>query len=481
MFGSQFVSNAWQRTLLAGAVAVVLPGCLVPIENTGLEATIEGTWTVDGAPANASSCAAWGVDAVQLNLYEGGSAIPYETLQAPCSGGIIDSRSAIGSYISSGSYQFDFVALRGLTEVGRNARAGITLAAGDHGRVSTDFSSGGGFNPVGSDATGEATWTIDGAPATAANCAALGIASVRIAFQNGSTWVAHPGLTASCAAGRIDTRPNAVIRAGAWQMQVQALNAAGEIVGPGMIESRNVTAGSHVVMQPTIFTSGAFMPLGTDASVSASWRLNARMPTVNACYAVGADRVRISLFAATDIDFENGITVYQANCATGALDSGVMNVVRAGRYLWALEAIDSTGAIIVEYSEDMPVDITVGSRVMFPTVDFMLPTTVTFDIGWTAPSGGAVTTCAAAGVQTMGYSLQRGVTIIDSSTSRPCADLMSWDSGAFATLTPGDYQLTVQGFNAAGRKQWDVLPGFCTVSVGPLGLVATDCTAGFTP
>lgn len=478
LFRTQIMSKPWQLALFAGAVMAAVPGCLVSVVED--EATIDGTWTVDGRPATAASCASLGVDTVQLNLYRGVGTLPYETLQAPCSAGIIDSRGLFDSYIEAGTYQYDFVAIRGGTEAGRLPRAGITLAAGDHGHVEADFSSG-GFNPVGTDATGEATWTIDGAPATAANCAALGIASVRIAFQNGTEWFAHPGLTASCAAGRIDTRPNAVIRAGAWQMQVQALDATGAIVGPGMIESRNVTVGSHVVMQPTIFTSGAFMPLGTDASVAASWRLNARMPTSNACYAVGADRVRISLFAATDIDFENGVTVYQANCATGALDSGVMNVVRAGRYLWALEAVDSTGAIIVEYSESTPVDITVGSRVMFPTVDFMLPTTVTFDIGWTAPSGGAVTTCAAAGVQTMGYSLQRGVTIIDSSTSRPCADLMSWDSGAFATLTPGDYQLTVQGFNASGRKQWDVLPGFCTVTVGPLGLVATDCTAGFTP
>ena len=472
------MSKTWQRTLLAGAVAVVLPGCLVAVED---EATISGRWTVNGGTASAATCDVLDIDAVQLNLYRGASAIPYETLQAPCASGIIDSREAFDSFIASGNYQYDFVAIRGGVEAGRNARSNITLAAGDHGQVFTDFSSGMSFNPVGSDATGEATWTIDGAPANASNCAALGIASVRIAFQNGTAWFAHPGLTASCTAGRIDTRPNAVIRAGAWQMQVQALNALGEIVGPGMIESRNVTAGSHVVMQPTIFSSGAFMPLGSDASVSASWRLNARAPTANSCYAVGADRVRISLFAATDTAFETGVTVYQANCATGALDSGSMNVVRAGRYLWALEAIDSTGAIIVEYSEATPVDVTVGSRVMFPTVDFMFPTTVTFDIGWTHPVGGAVTTCAAAGVQTMGYSLQRGVTIIDSRMNRPCADLMSWDSGEFATLTPGDYQLTVQGFNSMGRKQWDVLPGACTVRVDALGLVATDCTAGFTP
>jgi len=474
------MSTTWERAFLAGAVAVVLPGCLVPVVRVENAATIEGAWTVNGGTASAASCAALAIDTIQLNLYRGGSTIPYESLQAPCSSGIIDSRFAAGSFIESGTYQYDFVALRGGAEAGRNARSSISLASGDHGRVSTDFTSGTGFNPVGSDATGEATWTIDGAPANASNCAALGIASVRIAFQNGADWVEHRGLVASCAAGRIDTRPNAVIRAGSWQMQVQALNAAGEIF-PGMIESRNVTAGSHVVMQPTIFSSGVFMPLGSDASVSASWRLNARMPTGNACYAVGVDRVRISLFAATDVAFETGITVYQANCATGALDSGVMNVVRAGRYLWALEAVDSTGAIVTEYSELTPVDITVGSRVIFPTVDFMFPTTVTFDIGWTVPSGAAVTTCAAAGVQTMGYSLQRGVTIINSNASRPCADLLSFDSGAFATLTPGDYQFTVQGFNSAGRKQWDVLPGECVVRIDPLGLVSTDCTAGFTP
>lgn len=479
MFGNQ-LSNAWQRALLAGAATglVALPGCLVPIST---EATITATWTVDGAPASATTCAALGVDTVQLNLYRVSSTVPYETLQAPCASGIIDSRTALGSFIASGDYQYDFVALRGSTEVGRDARTLISLLPAEHRTISTDFRSGMAFNPVGTDATAEAVWTIDGAAPTAASCNALGIAQVRIAFQNGASWFAHPALTAPCSAGRIDTRPTAVIRAGSWQMQVQALNAAGTIVGPGMIEPRNVTAGSHVLMQPTVFTSGVFMPLGSDATLNSAWQFNSIAPTLNACDAVAADRIRLSFFAPTDTALENGVTIFQQDCELGAFNSGAMRVLRSGTYLWALEILDIDGAIVNQYDSTTPLVVSTAA-VTLPTVDFPFPTTLSVGTNWLT-AGGASTTCAGAGVATMGYALRRGSTVIASTTTGmnvACADVLTFNDTALPALTPGTYDLIFQGFNAAGRKQWDSTAG-CVATMSARGLVFLECGTTFTP
>jgi hypothetical protein len=480
--------GSWQRIgaglLTAGLVSAGASGCLVIVDDTNT--SISGSWTIDGGAASASSCAAIGIDTVELTLYLPGSAVPYETLSASCAAGSVDSRTT-GAFISSGSYEYTFEAFRGASSVALTGRTPVRLAINDHTRVSTNFASATGFDPRGSDATAEASWTIDGATPSAASCAALGVARVRVAFQNGATWYEHPDLTAPCSAGRIDTRtsPGPVIAAGDWVMQVQALDAAGAIVAQGMSADLTVPQQppvSHVVMDPIDFTGGAFNPMGSDATVAGSWQLNGRMPTSDSCYALGIDRVRVALYAASDVAFENGVTIYQAQCSAGFFDSRPMPVIRAGRYLWAVEAVDAAGEIVAEYSEMTPLDIPAGTHVDLPLVDFAFPTTLTLGLEWQAPTGGAFTTCAAAGVATYNYTLFRDGSIVATADARPCQDLVSFNATDTAGFGPGTYALYFEGFNGAGRKQWAVPPSTCDgIRVDNNGLVARTCGASFTP
>lgn len=482
-FSTGAFSRWGQQLLRAGALGATVLGaqaCIIVDPLPTDESSISGTWTVDGLSPNAASCAAIGMDTVELVLYAPSGTSPLLRLSAPCAGGTVDSR-ATDVFISAGDYQYAFDGYLGTARVATGDRSPIRLVASDHGRVTANFLSP-GFNPAGTDATAEATWTINGATATAATCAALGIAEVRVAFQNGSAWYELPALTAPCSQGRIDTRPTSVIRAGSWTMQVQAVDAAGAIVAQGMMATLGVTAGSHVVMDAIDFSGGAFNPIGSDATVAGNWQLNTRAATDDACFALGIDRVRFVLFATSDTAFEEGVTVYQAECGASLLDSRPTAVVRAGSYLWALEAIDSTGALVTEYSETTPLVVTSGSHITLPIVDYRFPETLTIGLAWQAGVGGAYTTCAAAGTDTYSYTLRRGGTIVATATTRPCADLISFNATDTAGFTTGEYFLYFEGFNSGARKQWAVRPGECdNIVVGTGGLVYDECVADFTP
>lgn len=480
-------SSPWGSKMARGATTAIvlggLSGCLIveplPVED---ESSISGTWTIDGTAPSSAACNAIGMDTVELVLFSVGGTTPMLRLAAPCTAATIDSRSAPEVFISPGNYEVTFDGYLGSTRVAAGDRTSIRLIANDHGRVSTNFVSGGGFDPRGSDGTLEASWTIDGAAPTSATCNALGITDVRVAFQNGATWYEHPDLVFPCSVGFADTTPTGVIRAGTWTMQVQALDSAGAIIAQGMAVTLDVVRNSHVEMSPIDFTGGAFNPMGTDATVEASWQLNTRTPTSDSCYALGIDRVRFVLFAATDVAYENGVTVFQVQCSSGRLDSRPMPVVRAGTYLWALEAVDSTGLIVTEYSEMTPITVPTASHIMLPLVDFQFPTTLTLGLEWQSGVAGAYTTCAGAGVGTYSYTLRREGSIVATADARPCADLISFNSTDTSGFTPGNYALYFEGFNGAGRKQWSVLPATCdAIRVDNNGVVFDTCGAAFTP
>lgn len=477
------VSSRWlSRALVVLGAVVGLPACLFvePLPNPSNEATISGTWTIDGGAPTAAACRAAGLDTVELVLYPPGGSAPVLRLAAPCTDATIDSRNA-DVFIAAGDYDVAFDGYRGSGRVAAGAPSLARLAANDHTRVSTNFSSSVPPDPRGTDATIEARWTIDGTPPSSASCRALGISDIRVAFQTGTGWYEHPDLVVPCSVGSIDTRPTAVIRAGTWTLQIQALDAGGAIVGQGMMATVAVTPGSHVVMDAIDFTGGAFDPLGRDATVEGRWQLNTRMPTSDTCFALGIDRVRFVLFAATDTAFENGVTAFQVQCSDGRLDSRPTAVIRAGTYLWALEAIDSTGALVTEYSEMAPLAIAAGGHVILPTVDFQFPTTMTLGLEWQAP-GGAYTTCAAAGVATYSYTLRREGSIVATADARPCQDLLSFNATDTAGFTPGTYALYFEGFNGAGRKQWSILPSTCdAIRVENNGIFFDTCAAAFTP
>lgn len=444
----------WRGLSALGTVGALLAmqGCLIVVDEG--DATIEGAWTIDGLPASTSTCNAAGIDNVDLVLYGVGSSSEALRLRNTCASGVIDSRLT-DTYIVAGDYEFTFEALQGSTAVGRSERSAVRLISGDHRRVTANFLSGGGFDPRGTGASLEASWLVDGGRPSAADCTSLGVSRVRVAFQNGSDWYEHPSLVANCADGVIDTGDTAVIAVGTWTIQLQALSATGSIVANGPLTNITITPDTHVQVDPLNFVTGAFNPMGVDATAEASWTLNGRAPTADTCFAIGVDTVDIVLYAATDTDFEHGVAVATANCVAGRIDTRPTAVVRTGSYLVALEALDSEGRLVEDYTEMTPLDVTPGSHLLLPVIDFGFPTTLTIELGWQSPtSPTSFLSCTDAGVSIYSYTLRRDGVTIASIPDSPCQELISFDTEVTPGFTPGTYSLWVEGGVSSGSKAW---------------------------
>jgi hypothetical protein len=123
------------------------------------------------------------------------------------------------------------------------------------------------FDPIGSDATVAASWTIGAEAPTAERCAASGITHVRVRFFEArgegdaamDVFRDHPDLVFACGEGSFDTTPEAVLRGGEWRMRLLALNNTLPIgednvvaMGPEVTLNTGVVAG-HVVLPPVDF------------------------------------------------------------------------------------------------------------------------------------------------------------------------------------------------------------------------------------
>ncbi len=119
------------------------------------------------------------------------------------------------------------------------------------------------FDPVGTAASVQGEWLVDGAPATPESCAAASITHVRVRFYEGERTFDHARLVFPCAEGGFDTRPERVVAAGTWNMQMLAVNneaPVGEsnVVGEGPLETIDtLDARGHIVLETASFTAPA--------------------------------------------------------------------------------------------------------------------------------------------------------------------------------------------------------------------------------
>lgn len=338
------------------------------------------------------------------------------------------------------------------------------------------------YDPVGTDATVQGNWTINGRAADSAGCNALGVTTVRLAFYNEGSALYLDTLEAPCSQGEIDTRPRGVLRAGVYEVAWEAFNGTSRVAMGGRHTIR-AEVGGHVVVPPVDFVASmmGFMPLGSDATVETSWTLNGRAPTASSCAAVDFDTLRIVLYPADDVDFENGIPVISGNCEDGEIDTRPDSVLRAGTYLWSLEAVDKFGEIIGSLFATEPVTVVPG-HVMFPALDLDFPTTLGISVSFESPATGLPSTCAEAGVSTMGWRLFRSgeVTPIIQQNSMPCREYISFDSATHAAMGfgSGTFRFEFSGNGAGGTPMWQTDNDDCpAVLVGNGELVSASCTA----
>lgn len=442
-------------------------GCkFVVFEPIGDDATLSGSWTIDGGAASSASCAALGLDEVRLAILDGSASVYDPLLTASCSAGMIDTRPT--PVLFAGTYNVRWEAFRAGSRVATGPSRTIVASVGGHVLApAIDFTTPTAFDPTGTDASVEAHWTVERTAPTAASCAALGIDRVRIAFFDGGTAREYTSLTANCAAGAFDTRPERVIRAGSWTVQFQAVDRSGVVLGSGAMVTVNVAAGGHLSLYdgaPVDFSSGAFNPVGTDVTVSSNWLLNGRVPNVGTCFAVGVDTVRVLLHPATDLDFNEGLPVAMADCSFGSLNTAPMRAVRAGTYLASVEALDADGNLVVEFIPSMtPFTVTAGSDLGITNANFEFPITLTVGLDWQRGIGGPPADCATAGVNTMTYSLIDEVSnaAVFSRTNVSCNELVAFEQGITTGFGTGRYRLYFEGTGFDGVKHWTVMSGSC--------------------
>lgn len=115
------------------------------------------------------------------------------------------------------------------------------------------------FDPVGSAASIQGSWTIDGAAPTAESCTAAEVRFVRIRFFfEGDTHRDHAGLVFECLVGSFDTRPDLLIGAGEWELAPVAIRADGSevVTGARQMADAGASAG-HIVVAPFDFPGGS--------------------------------------------------------------------------------------------------------------------------------------------------------------------------------------------------------------------------------
>lgn len=436
----------------------------------GNDASVSGTWTVEGAAPTEASCAEVGIDTVRLGIYGAGGEEYIDRLEAPCIAGRLDTVTPV---LAAGTYDVAWEGFRAGVRVAQGDRHSLVAAAGGHAVVPVvDFVSG--YDPSGTDATLSARWTIDGVPPTGAACLALGVTRVRVAAFHGTRAIELAPLTATCATGVIDTRPLPALAAGDVVLQLQALDAHQVVLFSGAMVMLHVPSGpAHVALYddvPVDFTAGTFDPRGSDSGVSFRWTLDHQTPSIDVCDSVNAATAQLVLYAHDDTGHAHGVPVAQAPCHLGALDTGATGAIRAGTYLASVEALDAAGNVIASASpSSTPFAVAAGTPLDVPTVDLAFPTTLTITLDWQDPVMGGAATCATAGVLTTSYML------VDTATGTaiahadgPCLERISFDVATTPALVTGTYDLAVSGGNAS--RTWHTSSPECR------GLTVVDGT-----
>lgn len=473
--------------LLALFAMLAVGGCKL-VTVIGDDTTVSGSWTVMGTTPSAASCAAIGVDQVRLVIFDGGARYTDPLLTAPCSAGFIDTRPT--PILSAGLYTARWEAIGAGEVVASGPERTLDSRRSLHVMMnSLDLTGGTPFDPTGTDASVEAHWTVQGTAPTVSSCSALGIDRVRIAFFDGGTAYEYTALTANCEDGAFDTRPSRVIRAGTWTVQFQAVDTAGTVLGAGAMATVSVAAGGHLSLYdgaPVDFSSGAFDPMGSDATLTASWTLNGQVPTDDNCYAAGVDRIRVLFHPADDTDFSEGVMVAMVtNCELGLINTAPTPVIRAGSYLVSVEALDYDGDLISALAPTLtPFTVTAGSAVTVTPVNFTFDPILAVAIDWQNGVSGPATDCAGAGVSTMLWRLANRTTgAIAMATSTPCVEDLFFEQGIDPGFGPGAYRLYFEGYDAGGTKHWQVATAACDVDINATtrSLEFLRCIGEYTP
>jgi hypothetical protein len=324
------------------------------------------------------------------------------------------------------------------------------------------------WNPAGDEISigTSGPWTINGEVANASNCGAAGIAYVEVRLYQTPTdnaFYTTPAFRVPCDAASFDTRPDLVLRRDRYYSQWFALNSAGTEIGAMsdrlLFDTTALAVGSHaqlappdyiVSLAPTLITNLLFaLPDGSGTGDCTT----AGVSTISYTLNDGSGGVYDSM---TDIACGTQITWDDIPPDTYSIY--VEGATASGSKDWMATCVGLTVA-------------TTGMSAYDCTIEYVGTPTLRVAFGWDVDPGPTMTdgTCATAGVTVMSYQLsQMGV----AGNVAEAYDVACADSLDFSDLTPGTYNLYVEGGTVA-VKSWMSMD--CNMYIVESGIESYTC------
>lgn len=299
------------------------------------------------------------------------------------------------------------------------------------------------FDPVGSAASVEGAWTIEGAAPTEASCSALGITHLRVRFYDGIVTYDHPDLVFPCAQGSFDT-VDPVVADGVWTMSLVAIDGSGAKIAEGPKETFDTLAvGGRIRLTAQDFSAAEVV-----TALQGAWTIDGAAPTAASCAALGATEVHVQFL---DTAGEPGDDTLKVACADGSFR---LEAIAPGAYTVRLVAVDASSAIQMRMPQT--VTVTEGATTTLSTVDFAAGfdptgTDATLTADWIIGGSDAdiADQCAAVGATDVDL-----VFYTEDGTDSAVISLGACDEGVFdsisAVLAAGTYLIDAELVDASG-------------------------------
>ncbi len=277
--------------LIIGALAAALAtaaGCTLTIafDPRGVDVSLDGQWLINGGTADATSCAAAGIDRVQLVFYDGSVAYEFSDFNFACAAGGFDTRP--GGALDHGRYQTAWIAYAADgTNVAESDPIPLDVSSFsvDHATLATvDFTVGTtGFDPRGDVGTLTASWTINGGAADATSCGAANIDHIDFVLYDSTDTGYTNGVTVAstdCAGGAYNSGAP-ILAAGSYLTSIIAVDASGSDVA------------SYESPSPFVVTTpGTYMLMAVDFTVANEMVVNLLWGTdMTDCATAGVDSI----------------------------------------------------------------------------------------------------------------------------------------------------------------------------------------------
>lgn len=482
------LGNAWLGAL-ALSLSLGVSGCIVDVivDPIGQDASIAGSWTIEGAAPTAESCEALGITNVRVRFASGTETRLHPDLVFDCAAGSFDTRPR--QVVADGTWVVQLVAI--------NAD-GDQIAAGPTSTFDTIADDGHydippvDFVPEVSVTRMAASWTINGATPDATLCGDAGIAEVWVEFLDaGGNPIDGETYRYACADGSFTEE----IAPGDYAARIVAVDDTDTTLLMLMREDFTVAAGETFAFNngdPIEFEYDEFDPRGMDVTLDSAWTIGKTTASDLACEVAGGTTVEFVLYAPDDTAREEGVIVAMSPCGSGIFGT-TDAIIAAGTYLVSVVLVDAANDVVgrADFNE---VTLDVGSELVLTDTDIRLAdTTLGFEIEWEDPLAlGTFGSCTDATVASMQWdvTLDGAMTAIymSATTEDPCETLLVFNTASGEPITPGTYDLFIEGNDTAG-KAWSladpsVAPCQLTISdTGDLGLTASpqDCRMLYTP